>query len=164
MRCCLVSCQATVGCVNVLPEDEGSTFPRNGGEFLLEYTVDCVLNVMAHAQTLDFVFRRNGRIHLHRRWSQFCWLLAAEVCASAVIMLDTPCSEVVWRVLITQSIPQFPPHFPSRASPCAITFQLDFTTSLAHSRRAWETHICYTFFCPFCESWTPVICICALEM
>jgi len=28
-------------------------------------------------------------------------LLAAEVCASAVVMLDTPCSEVVWRVLAT---------------------------------------------------------------
>jgi hypothetical protein len=55
--------------------------------------------------------------------------LAAEVCASAVVMLDTPCSEVVWRVLATHSIRQFPLHFPSRASPCAITFELD-TTSL----------------------------------
>jgi hypothetical protein len=42
-------------------------------------------------------------------------------------MLDTPCSEVVRRVLATQSIRQFPLHFPSRASPCAITFQLDYT-------------------------------------
>ena len=40
-------------------------------------------------------------------------------------MLDTPCSEVVWRVLPTHSIRQFPLHFPSRVSPCAITFQLD---------------------------------------
>jgi len=40
----------------------------------------------------------------------------------------TPCSEVVWRVLATHSIRQFPLHFPSRASPCAITFQLDSTT------------------------------------
>ena len=54
-------------------------------------------------------------------------LLAAEVCVSAVVMLDTPCSEVVWRVLATHSIHQFPLHFPSRASPCAITFQLDAT-------------------------------------
>ena len=50
-----------------------------------------------------------------------------EVCASAVVMLDTPCSEVVWRVLATHSIRQFPLHFPSHASPCAITFQLDST-------------------------------------
>jgi len=44
---------------------------------------------MAHAQKPDFVFRRSGRINLNRR------LLAAEVCESAVVMIDTPCSEVV---------------------------------------------------------------------
>ena len=44
-----------------------------------------------------------------------------------VIMLDTPRSGVVWRVLATHSIRQFPLHFPSRASLCAITFQLDST-------------------------------------
>ena len=43
--------------------------------------------------------------------------------ASAVVKLDKPCSEVVWRVLATHSIRQFPLHFPSRAPPCAITFQ-----------------------------------------
>jgi hypothetical protein len=87
--------------------------------------VDCVWIVMEHAQKPDFVFRRNGRVHLNRRGRQFSRLLAAEVCASAVIMLDTPRSEVVWRVLATHSIRQFPLHFPSRTSPCAITFQLD---------------------------------------
>jgi hypothetical protein len=89
--------------------------------------VDCFWNVMAHAQNTDFVFRRNGRVHLNRRGRQFGQLLAAEMCASAVVMLDTPCSGVVWRVLATHSIRQFPLHFPSRASPCAITFQLDST-------------------------------------
>jgi len=89
--------------------------------------VECVWNVMAHAQKPDFVFRRNGRVHLNRRGRQFSRLLAAEVCASAVVMLDTPCSEVVWRVLATQSILQFPLHFPSRASPCAIRFQTHST-------------------------------------
>ena len=44
------------------------------------------------------------------------------------LMLDTPCSEVVWRVLATHSIRQFPLRFPSRASPCAITFKLDSTS------------------------------------
>ena len=94
----------------------------------LRWSLDCVWNVMAHAQKPDFVFRRNGRVHLNRRGRQFGRLLAAEVCASAVVMvvmLDIPCSEVVWRVLATQSICQFPLHFPSRASTCAITFQLD---------------------------------------
>jgi len=46
---------------------------------------------MAHAQKTDF---RNGRVHLNQRGRQFIRLLAAEVCASAVVMLDTPCSEV----------------------------------------------------------------------
>ena len=82
---------------------------------------------MAHAQKPDFVFRRNGRVYLNWRGRQFSRLLAAEVCASAVIMLDTPCSEVVWRVVATHSIRRFPLHFPSRASPCAITFQLEST-------------------------------------
>ena len=89
---------------------------------------DRVLNVMAHAQKPDFVFRRNGWVHLNRRGRQFSRLLVAEVCASAVVMLDTPCTEVVWRVLATHSIRQFPLHSPSRASPCAITFQLDSNT------------------------------------
>jgi len=80
-------------------------------------------NVMAHAQKPVFVFQRNGRVHLNRRGRQFSRLLAAEVCASAVVILDAPCSEVVWRVLATHSIRQFSIHFPSRASPCAITFQ-----------------------------------------
>jgi hypothetical protein len=83
--------------------------------------------MMAHAQKPYFVFRRNGRVRLNRRGCQFSRLLAAEVCASAVVMLDTPCSEVVWRILATHSIRQFPLHFPSRASQCAITFQLDST-------------------------------------
>jgi len=86
--------------------------------------VDCVWNAMAHAQKPD-VFRLNGRVYLN----QFSRVLAAEVCASAAVMLDTPCFEEVWRVLDTHSIRQFPLHFPSRASPCAITFQLDPTTS-----------------------------------
>jgi len=70
---------------------------------------------------------RNGRVHLNRRGRRFSRLLAAELCTSAVVMLDKPCSEVVWRFLVTHSIRQFPLHFPSHASPCAITFQLDST-------------------------------------
>jgi len=87
---------------------------------------------MAHTQKPDFVFRRNGRVHLNRRrrhsvdyWQPRC----AHKLLLLVVMLDTPCSEVVWRVLATHSIRQFPLHFPSRASPCAITFQLDYTIS-----------------------------------
>ena len=34
---------------------------------------------MAHAQKPDFVFQRNGRVHLNRQERQFSRLLAAEV-------------------------------------------------------------------------------------
>ena len=88
-----------------------------------------VWNVTAHAQKPEFFFRRNERVHLNWRGRQFRRLLAAEMCASAVVMLDTPRSEVVWRVLATHCILKFPLHFPSRASPCTITFQLD---SISH--------------------------------
>ena len=45
-------------------------------------------------------------------------------------MLDTPSSDVVRRVLATHSTRQFPLHFPYRASPCDITFQMDSTSTL----------------------------------
>jgi len=50
---------------------------------------------MAHEEKPHFVFRRNGRVHLNRQGRQFSRLLAAEVCASAVVMLDTPSSKAV---------------------------------------------------------------------
>jgi len=52
---------------------------------------------MAYAQKPDLVFKRNGRVHLNWRVGQFSRLLAADMCASAVVMvvmLDKPCSEV----------------------------------------------------------------------
>ena len=90
--------------------------------------VEAIWNVMAHAQKPDLVFQRNGRVHSNRRGRHFSRLLAAEVCASAVAMLDTPCSEVVWRVLAIHSIRQFPLHIPSRAPLFAIIFQLESKT------------------------------------
>jgi len=111
---------------------------------------------MTHAQKPNFVFRRNGRVHLNRRGRQFSQLLAADVCASAVVMvamLDTPCSVVLWRVLANHSIRQFPLHFPSRASPCAITFQLESTKNCQYwysSRKTTTTLLTtYIFICPF---------------
>ena len=126
----------------VYPEHGGGTFLFNECQLL-----DCVWNVMAHTQKPDFVFRQNGRVYLYRRGCQFSRLLAAEMCASAVVMLDTPCAEVVGRVLATRSIRQFPLHFPYRASPCAITFQLDSTTvrdvtspddGILHTYSGWD--------------------------
>jgi hypothetical protein len=89
------------------------------------------VDAMAHAQKPDFVFRaeRTSPFKSAERgvssvdyWQPRCAL-------SAVVMLDTPCSEVVWRVLAIHCIRQFPLHFPSRASPCAVTFQLESTHS-----------------------------------
>ena len=51
-------------------------------------------------------FGETDESHLNRRCHQFSRQLAAEVCASAEVMLNTPCSEVVWRVLSTHSIRQ----------------------------------------------------------
>ena len=113
--------------------------------------VDCVWNMMVHAQKPDFFFRRNGRVNLNRRGRQFSRLLAAEVCASAVVTLDTPSSEVVWRVLATYSILQFPLLFPSLR---AITFQLDSNMF----RTAW-CFACTDTDCPECGcSWPPPVC------
>ena len=51
--------------------------------------------MMAHAQKPDFVFRaKRTSPFKSAEGRQFSRLLAAEVCASAVVMLDAPCSEV----------------------------------------------------------------------
>jgi len=50
---------------------------------------------MARVQKPDFVFWRNRQVHLNRQGRQFSRLLAVKLCASAVVMLDTPYSEVV---------------------------------------------------------------------
>ena len=70
--------------------------------------VDCVWNVMAHAQKPDFVYRRNGWVHLNRRGRQLSRMLAAELCPSALVMLDTPRSEVVSEYWLPNPIASFP--------------------------------------------------------
>jgi hypothetical protein len=45
---------------------KGSTL-QGGGACNITREVDCVWNVMSHAQKTDFVFRRNGRGHLNGR-------------------------------------------------------------------------------------------------
>jgi len=100
--------------------------------------VEASWNVMAHAQIPDFVFWRNGRVHLNRRERQFSRLLAAEVCASVVVMLDTSCSEVVWRVLPTHSIRQFPLHFPSRVPSHFNWSPQDCSTCTATHIHSWK--------------------------
>ena len=59
-------------------------------------------------------FARNGPVHLNRPVVGFssvdCW--QPRCAPSAVVMMDTACSEVVWRVLATHFIQQFPPSLP----------------------------------------------------
>ena len=69
---------------------------------------ELVRNLMAHAQKPHFVFRLNGRVHLNRRGSQFSRLLAAEVCASPLEMLDIPRSKVVWEFWLPTPFASFP--------------------------------------------------------
>ena len=108
---------------------DSSTISRWSQKFKVKID-DCVWNVTAHAQKPDFVFRAKRKSPFKSAGgrgvsSVDCW--QPRCAASMVVMLDTPCSEVVWRVLATHSIRQFPLHFPSRASRCDITFQLEST-------------------------------------
>jgi len=78
-----------------------------------ERALDCVWNDGTRAET-RFGLSAKRTSPFKSTGSQISRLLAEKVCASAVVMLDTQCSEVVWRVLATNSIRQFPFHFPSR--------------------------------------------------
>jgi hypothetical protein len=70
--------------------------------------VRCVWNVLVHPQKLDFVFRRNRRVHLNQRGHQFSWMLATKVCASVLVMLDTPRPEAVWEYWLPTPFASFP--------------------------------------------------------
>jgi hypothetical protein len=91
----------------------------NKPKLLVAYiVVDCIWNVMAHVQKPDFVFWRNGQVHLSWQGRQFSRLLAGELCTSAC-RVCTACtslySAVMWRLLVTHPIP---PVSPSLLLPC----------------------------------------------
>jgi hypothetical protein len=91
--------------------------------------VDCVSKVMAHAQKPDFVFRRNGRVHLNRRGAS----VQSTTGSRGVRISGSNAGYTVFRGSVKSTgyplhSPVSPLHFPSRASPCAITFQLDCIT------------------------------------
>jgi len=115
---------------------------------------------MAHAQKPDFVFRRNERVHLNRRGRQFSRLLAAEMCASAAVMLDTPCSEV----------PTTFASFPFTSRPVRHRVPTHFNWSLRDNRSTWTisvryAHIMYLtyklrFYFLFVAQWSVLDCPC----
>jgi len=112
--------------------------------------------VMAHAQKPDFIFRRNGRVHLNRQGASvqsttssrgvgisgsnagYTKFRGSVKCTgyplpSPISPSLLPCVTVCQHIStglylpVLNSIRQFPLHFSSRVSPCAITFQLDST-------------------------------------
>jgi len=93
------------------------------------FILDCVWNVMAHAQKPDFVFRRNGRVHLIGRGASVQSTTGSRGVRISGSNAGYTIFEVVWSVLATHSIRQFPLHYPYRASLRALTFQLDSTLS-----------------------------------
>ena len=122
---------------------------------------------MAHAQKPDLVFQRNGRVHLYRRGCQFSRLLAAEVCASAVVMLDRPCSHTVHECWLPTPFASFPftsppvlcrvPSDSVSTLPCIViqlcninqqmhTFQINVSTCCVHHVFITRKTICICSF------------------
>ena len=104
--------------------------PYGPAHTCIVFVLESKRNVMAHAQKTDLVFQRNGRIHLYRRGCQFSRLLAAEVCASAVVMLDRECSDTVQDCWLPT------PFASSLLLPCVIVcHQIPFPLYIQTSRR-----------------------------
>jgi hypothetical protein len=82
---------------------------------------------MAHAQKPDFVFRRNGRVHLNRRGGGAS--VQSTTCSRGVCISGSNAGYTMFRSSVKGTgYPLATPvslHFPSRASTSAITFQLD---------------------------------------
>ena len=79
--------------------------------------VEASWNVMVHAQKPDFVFRRNGRVHLNRHGRQFSRLLAAEVCAIS----GSNAGYTMFRGSVKSTgCPLLSPVYPSFPLPCVI--------------------------------------------
>ena len=71
---------------------------------------------MAHAQKPDFVFRRNGRVHLNWRGRQFSRMLISQVCASVII---SNAGYTMFRGSVKSTgYPLHSPDFPSLPLPC----------------------------------------------
>jgi len=107
---------------------------------------------MAHAQKPEFVFPRNGRVHINRWRRQFSRLLAVEECGSVavmVVMLNRPRSEVKWDCT---GYPLQSPVSPSLPLPC-VTVCHQVPNELCHTvviffdelKRCWRA-ACMSIF------------------
>jgi len=87
--------------------------------------VDCVWNVMAHAQKPNFVFRRNGRVYLNRQGAS---VQSTTGSRGVRVSGSNAGYTMFWGSVKGTGYPLHSPVSPSLplpASPCAITFQLD---------------------------------------
>jgi len=84
---------------------------------------------MAHAQKSDYVFRLNGRVHLNQQRA----LVQSTTGSRGVRISGSNAGYTIFRGSVKSTgyklHSPFFPSLPSRASPCAITFQLDSNTS-----------------------------------
>jgi hypothetical protein len=99
--------------------------------------------VIAHAQKPDFVFRQYWRVHLNRPGgggkggvsSVDYWQASCAHQPAGFVLLVLACvlqlRDAYW---LPTPFSCYPLHFSSRASPCAITFQLEYTTAVQCSR------------------------------
>jgi len=122
---------------------------------------------MAHAQKPDFVFRRNGRVHLNRKGAS----VQSTTGSRGVRISGSNAGYFMFRGSVKSTgYPLHSPvplHFPYCASPCAIIFQLDsnptihlcpvahwtFTYSLANNAYtlcAYKFIICLYMFRALC--------------
>jgi len=120
----------------------GNTQQHNGGPVHAPATlapggvsqVGCVLIVMAHAQKPDFVFWRNGRVHLNRRGRQFSQILANR----GVRISGSNAGYTMFRGSVKNTgYPPNSPVSPSLPLPCVTVFHHISTGVYILNRRWW---------------------------
>jgi hypothetical protein len=116
------------------------------------FLLDCVWNVTAHAQKPDFVFRRNGRVHLSRRGASVQSTTGRRAVRISLQGLYCSCEPVFCSHVTLTGYPLHslvsPSHFYSRASSCTITFQLD-STYVTCPRLGYAIMQTTGLYCPF---------------
>ena len=98
---------------------------------------DCVWNVMAHEQKPDFVFRRNGRVHLNRRGASVQWTAGSR----GVRISGSNAGYTTFRGSVKGSgYPLHSPVIPSHPPPLRHRVPSHFNRTLAGYRRFGTTH------------------------
>jgi len=94
---------------------------------------------MAHSQKPDFVFRRNERVLFKSAGASVQSTAGSRGMRISGSNAGYTTFRGSVRVLATQSNRQFPLHFPSRASPCAIRFQTHYTVRVYQASATYGT-------------------------